>query len=142
MRKFFLTISIITFLIIDIMVIDVLWPAETTKEQELMALQYLEENNLTEPPFRFEHDGCTLFPDRIPGYDFREPCLAHDIAYWAGGPAIYKNRADLAFLEALKHTGRLGAFVFAPLMYSAVTYFGDSWLTNLFDAEWGYGWDH
>jgi hypothetical protein len=105
-----------------------------------MAKSYLAAQNLPLPPNPFTHDGCTLFFDRIPFHDFRPGCLAHDIAYWAGGDSALKTEADRALQQAAQTAGPIG-YIVAPIIYTGVEYFGDSALTTLLGANWGYGWN-
>ncbi len=94
-----------------------------------------------EPPLPFKSDGCTLFPNQLLGFDFTPACVLHDYAYWQGGAAPLRKEADQALRTAIaEETGSLGA----PLalgVYAGVRLFGDTWLTKLFDAHWGFGFD-
>ncbi len=132
---------IVVTLICALGVIDTLTTPPTTPNDIKAAEMYLETANLPTPPQPFTHDGCTLWPDVLPGHDFRPACLTHDIAYWAGGPSETKEHADLAFYKELRHTGILGYFPVAHLMYGGVYLFGDSFLTKWLDAHWGYGYE-
>ncbi len=114
-------------------------PPPTTADTHAAAA-YLAQHDLATPPHAFTHDGCTLFTDRLPYHDFRPGCLAHDIAYWAGGDSALKDEADITLKNAITESGPLG-FLVAPFVYSAVQYLGDSPLTRLRNANWGYGWN-
>lgn len=112
----------------------------TTPELQAEAMGYVHTNNKAVPPQPFTQDSCTLFPNRLPWHDFRTACLQHDIAYWAGGSGEERLAADVAFRDAISHTGPIGP-VFGYLMYGGVRVFGDSLLTKLTNANWGYGWN-
>ncbi len=95
----------------------------------------------TEPPFPFKSDGCTLFPNQLFHLDFTPACVLHDYAYWQGGEAALRQQADQALRAAVAtETGSLGAPL-ALSVYAGVRLFGDTWLTKLFDAHWGFGFD-
>lgn len=112
----------------------------TTDSLQSQATQYVAMKNISTPDKAFSQDGCTMFPNTILWHDLRPACLQHDIAYWAGGTEQMKVEADLDFANTIKATGPLGP-VIAPLAYVGVSVFGDSWLTKLVGAHWGYGWD-
>ena len=100
----------------------------------------LTELNKQPPPYPFSHDGCSLFPDRMFWHDFRAACFRHDVAYWAGGTSLERKYADRRFREDIQQTGLLGTPI-SYLAYAGVRVFGNSPITKLIDAEWGYGWD-
>jgi hypothetical protein len=120
-------------------VVDLLIPTDTTEAHQAHATTYLAQHNLPEPDYPFTRDGCTLFPDQLPGHDFYQACLDHDIAYWAGGSEALRHEVNLAFHEAITHTGHLGP-VLAPIMYYAVTYLGNNGVSRTVGSHWGYGW--
>ena len=88
--------------------VDLFIPAETTAEHRAMAAQYLEEENLPTPDLEFVRDGCTLWPDALFFHDFEDACLAHDIAYWAGGSKERQHAVNVAFKNDVASTGPLG----------------------------------
>lgn len=111
-----------------------------TESDITSANEYLKKTNNPRPPFPFTHDGCSLYPDVIPGHDFRDACLHHDIAYWTGGTAEERKRADILLREEISQSGFLGTPI-SYMMYFGVRVFGNSPVAALVDAEWGYGWD-
>lgn len=114
-------------------------PPAAAAERE-QAAAHLTRTNKTAPAQPFHHDGCSLFPDRIPGHDLRDACLKHDILYWAGGSVAERKAADVAFRDEIAHTGVFGPAI-AWIAYSGVRLFGDSAVARSLDAEWGYGHD-
>lgn len=84
------------------------------------------------PPRRFTTDGCSLWPDG----EWRQCCIEHDIAYWCGGPAAARDKADLLLRACVVAAGREDA---AAWMYYAVRLGGGPLLP--FPWRWGYGWD-
>lgn len=112
----------------------------TTPEMETIAYVYGTNHEKQTPPNSFKQDGCTLFPDKLFGSDFSNACFAHDAAYWYGGTEEEKNIADMKLKEEVAHTGTMGLVLQEPF-YLGVHYFGDTWLTKLFDANWGFGWN-
>lgn len=83
----------------------------------------------------FTTDGCSLFPDAA---DWSGCCETHDLAYWRGGSAAERRRAD-AELRAcvLAHTGRP---LLAGLMYRGVRIGGMPLVPSPF--RWAYGWGY
>lgn len=85
----------------------------------------------------FTTDGCSLFPDAIGDACWADCCVAHDRAYWRGGTAQERERADAALracvargghpvLASVMHRGvRLGGMPLWPVWY-----------------RWGYGWGY
>tara|TARA_B100000508_G_scaffold54263_1_gene41963 strand:+ start:2309 stop:2752 length:444 start_codon:yes stop_codon:yes gene_type:complete len=136
----YLTVILVTLgLIVVGQVFDLLTKPDTTPVMIVAADRYIEETRKDQPPLTFYQDGCTLFPDKILGHDFRSACFAHDIRYWAGGSEAERKAADRALATEIKTTGSLGP-VFAPLMFVGVRMFGDSFVTKAVGAHWGYGW--
>lgn len=112
----------------------------TTNEMIQEAQAFGVANNKTIPPKTFKQDGCTLFPDSILGSDFKEACLKHDIVYWYGGTETEKDLADQTLKKEAAETGIIGYLLQVPF-YLGVHYFGNTWLTKFFDANWGFGWN-
>ena len=137
MLRRYLQLTLLGLLIL-VPTLDIMIQPEVTAKQTARSLVYLEQTQLPIPPKPFTHDGCTLFPDRLLGHDFTEACLAHDIAYWAGGSDWYRSEADLALATAVSETGPLG-LVISPFFYLAVRTFGDTWPIRQLNAHWGYG---
>lgn len=119
---------------------DVLLAPKITTGEESRALAYALSHNLTIPPIAFYHDGCTAFPDSLPGHDLYEACLNHDIAYWLGGSEAERQQANVILRDEAKATGPLGILL-APVMYIAVQHFGNNWVSRILGSNWGYGWN-
>ena len=113
---------------------------QTTSEMHTAAETYIETNDLKTPINQFSQDGCSLFFDSLPYHDFKAACLNHDIKYWSGGSVEARKEADLALKEEIINSGPLG-IILAPIMYTGVRLFGDSLITKVVDANWGYGWN-
>jgi hypothetical protein len=84
------------------------------------------------PPQPFTSDVCSMWPDGT----WAACCIEHDIAYWCGGPAAARDRADDAFRACMRKEG--GACL-STLTYVGVRVGGPSWMP--FPWRWGYGWD-
>lgn len=119
---------------------DRLTTPETTERMVDMAETQTEALGKPMPPRTFVYDGCSLWFDSLLWHDLRATCLEHDIAYWMGGTPAERKAADVALREEIAHTGLLGP-VFGPVAYGGVRLFGDSFVTHLFDVNWGYGWN-
>ncbi len=124
-----------------VLICDFLTTPPTNESERELARQYLTETTLPTPPRAFTHDGCTLFPDAFPLHNFYDACINHDIGYWAGGDTSTRDAVDLRFYHELKNTGPLSAIFFAPIMYTAVHYFGNNWLSHQIGSNWGFGWN-
>jgi hypothetical protein len=88
----------------------------------------------------FSTDGCSLFPDRSPAMqaDWCDCCLAHDLAYWRGGPEEARLQADLALKTCVEQrTGNPGL---AQTMFLGVRAGGGPLVRTPF--RWGYGWPY
>jgi hypothetical protein len=136
-----ISLVIIFFAIQALAAADIFSKTEATTAQREQANLYPGRWGLPMPQSNFTHDGCTLFPDKLPLHDFTATCLTHDIGYWAGGDVKRKEAVDKEFYSNISKSGPLGAYVFAPLMYAGVIIFGDSFITNILGASWGYGSD-
>jgi len=119
---------------------DLLTPMQTTDADRMQAAEYLTQENLPTPPEPFKRDGCTLWPDKLPGHDFNDACLKHDITYWAGGDRAQQKKVNQAFKADITETGPLGP-VFAIIMYTGVTWFGNNGVSRVIDSHWGFGWN-
>jgi hypothetical protein len=86
----------------------------------------------------FTTDGCSGFPDRakLIHEDWCDCCVAHDLAYWRGGTADERKRADVAFSECVFRA--TGNKALAELMFNGVRAGGSPQLNTPF--RWGYGW--
>jgi hypothetical protein len=136
LRIFFVVIaSVIVMIAVDRLTLPV-----TTPAMHAEAEAYATERNKAIPPRAFKFDGCSMFFDSLPGYDFTHACLQHDIAYWIGGSPTERSEADIAFRAEISSMGSLGP-LFAPVMYAGVHIFGDTWLARIINANWGWGWN-
>ena len=85
------------------------------------------------PPHPFTTDGCSLWPDG----PWVECCVLHDRAYWCGGSAEERERADRT-LEACVESA--GSSATAGAMWLGVRIGGVPWWPAPW--RWGYGWDY
>ena len=70
--------------------------------------------------------------------DWCDCCLAHDLAYWRGGPEEARLQADLALKTCVEQrTGNPGL---AQTMFLGVRAGGGPLVRTPF--RWGYGWPH
>jgi len=86
----------------------------------------------------FKTDGCTFWPDSFFSYSFQEPCIKHDIRYWAGGTEEDRLKADLKLKDDVnKILPGIG-----DIIYIGVRLGGKN-LSSLIPWPWGwgYGWD-
>lgn len=83
------------------------------------------------PPHHFTTDGCSMWPDD----GWVQCCVEHDIAYWCGGSADDRERADAGLRDcvARDHGATLGR-----MMYLGVRVGGTPW--QPFPWRWAYGW--
>lgn len=116
------------------------YQAPVSEADRITAYEYARSKGDVLPPYAFATDGCTLFPDRLPLHDLRAACVTHDIRYWLGGTTEERREADLAFKDAITHTGPLGRPL-SNLMFMSVRVFGDSALARLHNANWGFGYN-
>ena len=86
------------------------------------------------PPLPFRFDGCSWWPDGFGDADWRQCCQEHDYAYWCGGSAGDRERADdlLGECVAVETNATLGW-----LMRSGVRVFAHPVVPLYF--RWGYG---
>jgi hypothetical protein len=101
-------------------------------EQRAAAQCYSTRADGTLPPYAFTTDACSAWPD----HRWADCCVEHDIAYWCGGGAELRRRADAGL--GASGAPRGDSFV-AELMYLGVRAGGAPWLP--FSWRWGYGWD-
>ena len=87
----------------------------------------------------FTSDGCSAFPDGTFAQNelWLSCCVAHNFAYWKGGTAIEREKADLA-LEAC--VASAGEQEIAALMLAGVRVGGSPYFPTSF--RWGYGWPY
>jgi hypothetical protein len=88
----------------------------------------------------FTTDGCSLFPDRslATGRDWCSCCVTHDWAYWRGGSADERLKADHALQACV--LAKTDDEALATLMYRGVRLGGSPYLPSSF--RWGYGWGY
>jgi protein tyrosine phosphatase (PTP) superfamily phosphohydrolase (DUF442 family) len=88
----------------------------------------------------FTSDGCSLFPDGTikDRTKWCDCCLNHDIAYWQGGTAADRRKADETLRDCVRD--RTNDKGLAETMYVGVRAGGHP----AFPAEyrWGYGWTY
>lgn len=80
----------------------------------------------------FKSDGCSLFPDGT----YYSCCYLHDVAYWSGGTADERERADKSLRACVLDITRNAAL--AEAMYQGVRVGGGPELPTSY--RWGYGW--
>ena len=87
----------------------------------------------------FRTDGCSMFPDGIPGDRTRwlHCCVEHDMAYYVGGPREARTRADAALATCVAEQTN---DVLGELMYVGVRVGGTPALPMPW--RWGYGWTY
>jgi hypothetical protein len=83
-------------------------------------------------PFRF--DGCSWWPDGFGDTNWRHCCEEHDYAYWCGGSAADRERADAALGECVATVTSPG---YGELMRLGVRAGGHPAVPLYF--RWGYG---
>jgi hypothetical protein len=86
----------------------------------------------------FSTDGCSMFPNRslLGKADWCHCCLVHDLAYWRGGTAEERAKADQELKScvlAASHNPQLADLMFAGVRAGG----GPSFFTPY---RWGYGW--
>ena len=87
-----------------------------------------------QPDHKFTSDGCSMWPDD----GWVACCVEHDVAYWCGGTAESRVRAD-AVLDACVQTEGNRSHHLGDLMYWGVRVGGTPW--QPFPWRWGYGFD-
>ena len=90
-------------------------------------------------PRSFTSDGCSCFPDGTAADPdaWREHCVDHDRAYWAGGTRADRKAADEKLAAALAADGHPMA---GRLTYAGTRVGGHPLLP--FSWRWGYGWKY
>ena len=85
----------------------------------------------------FSTDGCSAFPEGSleEAERWQDCCIAHDLAYWAGGSYADRSGADEALAECVADTGEPAI---AKLMLAGVRAGGSPFWPTTF--RWGYGW--
>lgn len=86
----------------------------------------------------FSTDGCSRFPDRalVGQADWCSCCVAHDLAYWRGGTAEARLKADhelKACVQKATNNEALAEAMFAGVRAGGGPHFPTSY-------RWGYGW--
>jgi hypothetical protein len=87
----------------------------------------------------FVSDGCSMFPDGVPGDPTRwqSCCIAHDLAYYVGGREELKAAADRQFGACV---AAAASPLLGELMQDGVEIGGTPALPTPW--RWGYGWDY
>lgn len=88
----------------------------------------------------FSSDGCSLFPDSslISESDWCSCCFEHDLAYWRGGTAAERERADSVLRDCV--AGKTGNEALGSMMYEGVRLGGSPYFYSWY--RWGYGWGY
>ena len=88
----------------------------------------------------FSSDGCSLFPDSslISESDWCSCCFEHDLAYWRGGTAAEREKADGVLRDCV--TGKTGNEALGMMMYEGVRLGGSPHFYSWY--RWGYGWGY
>jgi hypothetical protein len=136
--------TIFLIILLNVGIVSLIFPRyqhPVSEADRSAAYEYARSKGDTLPPYAFATDGCTLFPDRLPLHDLRAICVTHDIRYWLGGTAEERREVDLAFKDAITHTGPFGKPL-SNLMFMSVRAFGDSALARLHNANWGFGYNN
>jgi hypothetical protein len=84
------------------------------------------------PDYAFTSDGCSMWPDD----GWVSCCVEHDLAYWCGGSADARVRADAALDACVQRDAKRSRHL-ADLMYWGVRVGGVPW--QPFPWRWGYG---
>lgn len=86
----------------------------------------------------FSSDGCSLFPDGTAKDRalWCGCCFTHDIAYWQGGTAAEREKADIALRDCVLE--RTKDKKIAETMYAGVRAGGHP--VSVMWYRWGYGW--
>lgn len=113
------------------------------KEQIIKKLEEEgDKNGLPKPNYKFTWDGCSggisalynLVNMKLDWEDGKG-CLTHDYAYWRGGNASLKQKADTALYEHILNVGHNKAYAY--LVWLIVAIGGQPFLP--FPWRWGYG---
>lgn len=88
----------------------------------------------------FTSDGCSAFPDGIPGNAtlWQHCCVDHDLAYWKGGTRRERQAADATLSACVNHATK------NPLLGSLMRFFVvlNAGPEQSRSIRWGYGWTH
>ena len=87
----------------------------------------------------FTTDGCSAYPDgylHTDEYEWLHCCMAHDIAYWAGGNYEKKVEADAELNRCVSEAsfGAHGKMMEMGVATGGTPHLATSW-------RWGYGWN-
>jgi hypothetical protein len=85
-----------------------------------------------QPDHDFTSDGCSMWPDD----GWVACCVEHDLAYWCGGSATARMRADAEFGACVRDDARRSHHL-SDLMYWGVRLGGIPW--QPFPWRWAYG---
>jgi hypothetical protein len=102
----------------------------------LLATSNAEETVAIQP---FSTDGCSAFPDGTTAdrQRWQACCIAHDLAYWAGGSYDDRLAVDEAMAECVADVGEPAI---AKLMLAGVRAGGSPYFPTTY--RWGYGWPY
>jgi len=83
------------------------------------------------PQHPFTSDGCSMWPDST----WVDCCVNHDIAYWCGGSAADRRRADDALRECVaeRSSELMGILTWVGVIMGGIPWQPMPW-------RWGYGW--
>lgn len=84
--------------------------------------------------FAFKSDGCSVVSDLDSG--MRRCCVYHDVAYWRGGTAEDRARADRILRACIQVHSKYK--ILAWVRWFGVRIGGAGWLPTPF--RWGFGW--
>ncbi len=87
-------------------------------------------SHLKQPPIPYSDDGCSCVPD----FNFVQCCRDHDRAYYHGGSAEQRARADERFRQCIREKGH---GVLDDVYYIGVRINAVPWLPTPF--RWGFG---
>lgn len=87
----------------------------------------------------FATDGCSMWIDGPPGSPnlWRHCCVAHDLAYWAGGTEEQRKHADEAMKLCIQNAQQP---MIASHTYNSVRMGGGPYWPSTY--RWGYGWHY
>ena len=95
--------------------------------------------SLASPLKPFTTDGCSAFPDGVPGNEAKwiECCIRHDFAYWQGGTFDERAAADGELRQCV---AELGESILSEVMRLGVVAGGSPYYPTWY--RWGYGWPY
>lgn len=107
---------------------------ETLHELQTEAIKFckIQRQDGLLPPLAFTTDRCSLWPDG----DWYACCVQHDYAYWCGGSALQRTRADKQLRRCIKAKGYplMGRIMQWGVRFGGLSILPVPW-------RWGYGWN-